>query len=75
MKRVEFMLVLKLSQVSKCLFTLHLWGYPPATIHYICIINGSFPPKFRVLDRTLCGDVMTLPYATCLKAYTVKTDW
>ena len=28
-------------------------GVPPAPIHYICVINGSFPPKFRVLDRTL----------------------
>ena len=37
----------------KCLFTLHAWGSPPATIHYICVINGSFSPKFRVLDRTL----------------------
>ena len=30
-------------------------GVPPAPIHYICVINDSFPPKFRVLDRTLSG--------------------
>ena len=37
----------------KCLSVLHAGGYPPATTPYICVTNDSFPPKFRILDRTL----------------------